>query len=299
MKQQGDFTMLKLLDLSGKIDPSTVELYERLDRITATIGVPFFLVGATARDSIMEVGFSIHSARATNDVDIALRVSGWDEFNRLKHALLDSGEFADAREAQRLIYRNGLSVDFIPFGGTTDSDGRLSWPPSHDFVMSTVGFEEASQAAQLVRVRARPPLDIRVASPAGLAILKIIAWADRPLERERDAYDLAFIMENYLDAGNYERLIEEHPDLVKVEDFDYTKAGCRLLGRDIASIASRETRGRIKETLEGETTETGRYRLVRQIVQRSTLTGGEGQRFEDILAFLNELRTGIDEGQTQ
>ncbi len=291
--------MLKLLDLSGKIDPSTVEVYEALDRVAAAIGVPFFLIGATARDTIMEKGLSIRSGRATNDVDVAVRVSGWDEFGRLKQALLDTGNFTEAREAQRLVYRDELPVDIVPFGGSTDPDHKLSWPPEHDFVMSTVGFEEAFEAAQLVRVRARPPLDIRVASLAGLAILKIIAWAERPSERNKDAYDLGFIMENYLDAGNYDRLMEEHHDLVDVEDFDYTRAGGRLLGRDIGSIANPETKARIQETLQGETAGTGQYRLVRQIAQGSTLAGREEQHFEHILALLVELRTGIDESQTQ
>jgi predicted nucleotidyltransferase len=166
--------MLKLLDLSGKIDPPTVELCEALDAVANAIGVPFCLVGATARSIIMETGFRIRSARATKDVDIALQVSGWDEFDRLKQALLDSGRFSDARETQRLIFRNELPVDIIPFGGISDPDGNISWPPDHDFIMSTAGFEEAFQAAQLVRVRAHPTLDIRVASLAGLAILKII-----------------------------------------------------------------------------------------------------------------------------
>lgn len=287
--------MLKLLDLSGKIDPSTVGLYEALGKVAAAMGVPFFLVGATARNTIMEGGFSIRSARATNDVDVALRVSSWNEFNRLKQALLDTGNFAESREAQRLIYRNEFPVDIIPFGGTADPDGRLSWPPDHAFIMSTAGFEEAYQAAQLVRVRARPPLDIRVASPAGLAILKIVAWADRPSERDKDAYDLAFIMENYLDAGNYERLMEEHYELVAVEDFDYTKAGCRLLGRDMGRIAKPETRARIQETLQAQTAEIGQYRLVRQMAKHFSPLGEEEKRIGQGLDLLREVITGISE----
>jgi len=291
--------MLKLLDLSGKIDPSAVELYEELGRVATATGVPFFLIGATARDTILEKGSSIRNGRATKDVDIAVRVSGWDEFGRLKQALLDTGNFTETRETQRLVYRNELPVDIVPFGGISEPDHEISWPPEHDFVMRTLGFEEAFETAQLVRVRARPPLDIRVASLAGLAILKIIAWAERPSENNKDAYDLGFIMENYLDAGNYERLMEDHADLVNVADFDYVKTGCHLLGLDIGNIAGPETRARIQETLRGETSETGQYRLVRQIAQGSTLVGREGQHFEHFLALLVELRTGIDESQTQ
>jgi predicted nucleotidyltransferase len=165
--------------------------------------------------------------------------------------------------------------------------------------MSTAGFEEAYQAAQLVRVRAHPPLDILVASLAGLVILKIIAWADRASERDRDAYDLAFIMENYLDADNYERLMEEHHDLVNAEDFDYARAGCRLLGRDIGSIARPETRARIQGALQSEIAEEGRYRLVHHMTTHWAPFGEEENPFGNVLALLGELITGIDEVHPQ
>ncbi len=75
--------MTKLLDLSGKIDEPTVRLYEVLTAVTSSLGIPFFLVGATARDTILEHGFGIQGSRATKDVDIGVRVSGWDEFSKL------------------------------------------------------------------------------------------------------------------------------------------------------------------------------------------------------------------------
>jgi len=287
--------MLKLLDLSGKVDESSVSLYEDLTDVASSIGVSFFLMGATARDIILEKGFRIPATRATRDVDIGVRVSGWNEYDKLKQALLDSGHFAATREVQRLSYRGEMLVDILPFGQIADPGHKISWPPGHDFVMSTVGFEEAYEAAQLVRVRAHPPLDIRVASPAGLAILKIIAWADSPSERSKDAHDLALVMETYLDAGNHERLLEEHQDLMNVDDFDYTRAASRLLGRDIGRIANPETRARIQETLRRGTGDAGEYLLVQQIVQHTAMAGEEESRFEHVRACLRELDAGIDE----
>lgn len=287
--------MLKLLDLSGKIDESSVNLYQVLTNVASSVGIPFFLMGATARDTILEKGFRISGMRATRDVDIGVRVSGWSEFDRLKRALLDSGQFGETREVQRLSFQNNVIVDILPFGQIAEPNHKISWPPSHDFVMSTVGFEEAYEAAQLVRVRAHPPLDILVASLAGLAILKMVSWSDSPSERSKDAQDLALIMDNYLDAGNYERLLEEHHDLVNVRDFDYAKAASRLLGRDIARIASPETKAKIQETLRRGTGEAGEYLLVQQIVQRTAMAGEEESRFEEVLARFSELSTGIEE----
>ncbi len=288
--------MTKLLDLSGKIDVRTVRLYEVLTAVASSLSTPFFLVGATARDTILEHGFGIPIVRATKDIDIGVRVSDWGEFERLRQALLKTGQFAETREVQRLLYLRELPLDIVPFGGIANQDRKTSWPPGEDVVMSTVGFEEAYGAAQRVRIRADPPLEILVASLAGLAIMKIVAWEDRPQVRSRDARDLAHILEKYLDAGNSERLLEEHEDLTSVEGFDYVRAGVRLLGRDIGRIVRDETKARIQETLQRETAEGSKYLLVQQIVQSSAMIGEEESRFDEVVACLKELSAGIDEG---
>ena len=71
-----------------------------------------------------------------------------------------------------------------------------------------------------------------------MALMKIISWNDRYSERDRDAKDLALLRRTYLDAGNVEHLNNEEADLVEKEDFDYVRAGARLLGRDIAVITN-------------------------------------------------------------
>lgn len=162
--------------------------------------------------------------------------------------------------------------------------------------MTVVGFEDAYRSAQEVRVRANPPLDILAASPVGLTIMKIIAWADRPHERNRDARDLTHILEKYLDVGNDKRLFENHLDLVEVENFDYVRAGARLLGRDIANAGKPETLGRIREILAKETADDGQYRLIGAMIADLSAVGSEsGNRFEELLAALRELMRGIEE----
>jgi predicted nucleotidyltransferase len=288
--------MSNLLNLSGKIDPLLLALFERLTDVAGALGIRFFVVGATARDLIFELGHGLRSKRATKDVDVGVRVSGWGDFEKLKEALLAGGDFTQTREVQRFLYRRELLLDILPFGGIAHPKSEIRWPPDEHIAMTVVGFEDAYEAAQHVTVRADPPLDILVASPAGLAIMKIIAWADRPDERSRDAQDLAHVLENYLDIGNYERLLEDHMDLVEVEKFDYARAGARLLGRDIATIGKPETVARIKEILAGETAEDAPYRLIRAMVADSLSAVNErGNRFEELLTALRELMAGINE----
>ena len=42
--------MSNLLDLSGKIDPLSLALYETLSEGAGTLKMPFFVVGVTARE---------------------------------------------------------------------------------------------------------------------------------------------------------------------------------------------------------------------------------------------------------
>ena len=61
-----------LLDLSGKIDKVTVSALGCIHQILSSIGIPFFVVGATARDILLDFTHGIGSKRATVDIDIAV-----------------------------------------------------------------------------------------------------------------------------------------------------------------------------------------------------------------------------------
>lgn len=283
------------LDLSQKIDKSIVELFEIIVGVVESLSVPFFVVGATARDIILSQGYGIQTGRATEDIDLGVQVQSWDDYNRIHGGLIKTGKFRpDNEKKQRLIYCERLPIDVIPFGALSDSDGCISWPPEHENEMSTLGFEEAYQASISVRLRASPILDIDTVSLPGLAVLKIISWKENRVRRKKDAKDLLLLMHSYLDAGNQDRLFEEESDLLEVENFDYLLAGSRLLGRDIAAILSPETGGTILKILESETGEKERYRLVENmtgIPLEITTTD-----FESGLDLLEELKKGLIEG---
>ncbi len=280
-----------LFDLSGKIDDFTVGLLETIAEVAESLSVPFFVVGARARDIILSQGHAIETGRATQDIDLGVQVSDWDAYEQLRDALIATGKFeSDKKQAQRLIYNELFPIDIIPFGGIADPDDCLSWPPEHDSTMSTLGFKEAYHTSITIRIRARPALDIQFVSLPGLALLKILSWNDNRLRRRRDANDLLLLMRTYLDAGNQERLFKEEIDLVG-EDFDYVRAGSRLLGRDIAKILRPESKLAIVKILDKETGEQNQYRLVEDMLGR----GEGGRAFEESLQLLEELKAGIFE----
>jgi predicted nucleotidyltransferase len=276
-----------LLNISEKIDPLTIAIYEQIASVAESQKINFFIVGATARDLIFEHGFGIKSGRATRDVDLAVQVTNWDEFETLKNSLIKTGQFSETRMTQRLQYQETIPVDIVPFGAITGADGSITWPPDFDIRMSVIGFDDAFRDAIPVRLREEPQLNVLVASPTSLAVLKLISWKERAPENTRDAIDLNFIIRCYLDIGNHERLQEEHRDLVD-EDFDYIRAGARLLGRDISRVLGEESIGVLQQILEEQTNEADRYPLVEDMSR-----GATAEEYEENLALLNFLKQGL------
>jgi len=77
-----------LFDLSGKIDGFTVGLLEIIAEVAESLSVPFFVVGARARDIILSQGHAIETGRATQDIDLGVQVSDWDAYVQLRDALI-------------------------------------------------------------------------------------------------------------------------------------------------------------------------------------------------------------------
>ena len=189
----------------------------------SSIGIPFFVVGANARDILLDVSHGIGSKRATVDIDIAVFIENWDQFKRLKDELIRTTDFSPTREIQRLLFKKSLPLDIVPFGGVADKGDFIEWPPDRSFKMSVLGFRECYQHVVQVIISGEPEVAIKVVSLAGLTILKLISWDENSERRQKDASDLFFIIQNYLDAGNLERLFDEAPDIVYSGDYSYKK----------------------------------------------------------------------------
>ena len=154
-----------LVDLSGKISETSVSILKEIEEVSTRLDIPYFVVGATARDIILEHQFDINTRRATLDIDIGVFVSGWDQFNTLENELIRSTKFVPSQQKQRLIYNDNFPLDIIPFGTIEDEDGSITWPPDHEFRMNIAGFQECFQHA----------LSVKLSSHAEL-IVKMVAW---------------------------------------------------------------------------------------------------------------------------
>jgi predicted nucleotidyltransferase len=279
-----------LPDLSGKIDRDTVSALVRIHQVAYSINTPFFVVGATARDILLDFSHGIGSKRATVDIDIAVFIENWGQFKHLKDELIRTTDFSPAREIQRLLFRERLPVDIVPFGGVAEKSDFIEWPPDRSFKMSVAGFRECYQHVVQIKISDKPELAINVVSLAGLAILKLISWDDNSARREKDASDLVFILRNYLDAGNLERLFDEAPDIVDSSDYDYEAGSARLLGRDISKIAYTSTMAKLMEILKRESQGKRGHRIAMDVLQSSGLAE---ESYEEVTALFDALLKGL------
>lgn len=191
---------------------------------------------------------------------------------------------------QRLIHASGLLIDLIPFGDIEEASGQIAWPPDFSVVMSTVGFREAYDNS--IEVRITDELIVRVASLAGLALMKLVAWDDRRFER--DAQDLGLIMRFYLAAGNEDRIYSEKGDCVDLlnEEFDYQRASARILGRDLGRLVTDISQPTLERVLSQEPDRGSLDALATVMIRNSATYYGD---YDMALSMLTELRTGMAE----
>lgn len=225
----------------------TVEVAREVQKATDALGVELMLVGAQAKVILLEHIHGLNPGRATADIDYAFAVESWDQFHQIKQSLIATGKFKElAKVKQRLAYQSsliehGFIVDIIPFGNVQDDSNRIVWPPDLDVVMNVSGYQEALQSALLVELENN--LVVKVASLAGLAMLKIFAWSERGSTTEnKDALDLLTLLSTYHKAGNADRIYEMlPPEVMKPINYNPELMGAWLLGYDVAAIADKST----------------------------------------------------------
>lgn len=277
--------MATSLDVSRKLDQVSTDLLLALHSMAAAMGVTYCLVGAFARDVILGLCFGIDTGEATRDIDFVLMMDDWAQFDELRARLIAQRGFAENRSIpHRLTFRGVRELDIVPFGAIEQKPGEIAWPPEFTTVMSTVGLRQAN--ARALHVTIAEGISVPFASPAALSLLKLIAWSERgSAVHRKDARDLGLLLTTYLRAGNEERLYAEHAALLDEADFDFDAAGARILGRDLAGIAGRETRVRLEQILEqGMDRERGEP-LLRALPLR----------YEEARRLLEALRRGLRE----
>jgi predicted nucleotidyltransferase len=182
------------------------------------------VIGATALGFYYDMSW-----RHTTDVDLVVALTvdvlpalanrpGWSRHPKREYEFTSPG---------------GARVDLIPASPDLIRAGRLQW--LNGTAMSLVGMDLAFKHA----VRRDGVL---VAPPAVVAILKMVAFSDRPAERERDLVDVGHLLDAYVKEDD-ERRWDETPDAT---EFDLAPAF--LLGIDVARLLSHDEHRRVVDT---------------------------------------------------
>jgi len=279
--------MNKPLDLTGKIPSEIVEPLITITPILEELNIPFLIVGATARDLFFHSAYGIETLRATIDIDFGIEITTWNTYQKLSEALDNNANFIKDKEVQRYYFKgenNSIPIDIVPFGSIEETDSTISWPPDHDTFMSILGFKEALQHSQSILISNKPNIELQIATPVGQAIMKIISWNDRRLSNTKDAQDLRFLIENYINPSN-RNLSPEHVDLY--DDIDLAPA--RLLGRDIIKIVQNKTLKAIIQILETQTESMEQSNLFKNMLTRYETTDAPKNIFNSLVALKDTL----------
>jgi predicted nucleotidyltransferase len=227
------------------LSASLIMLIRTLDQVAMQLGIPYFVIGATARDILIEHVHGLETTRATRDIDFAVAVSSWEAFDRLKEQLIETGEFQSGGQSHRLTFGEGKGaypLDLVPFEGV-ERHGEIAWPPDGDFVMNVAGYTDACDSALDVEIA--PGFTVKIVSLPAMTILKILAWNDRP-ERDKHASDVLLILRHYHQAGQFDRLYEDdNIALLEKHGYDLELAGAALLGCDARRDVAKETRAQV------------------------------------------------------
>ena len=234
------------------------------------LGAEVFVVGAAARDIALRLLDVINAPRRTMDLDVAVMLQDWNQYERLTSILLQN-HFEKAREKQRFYYlgSNGrirFEVDIVPFGAIAEED-QVAWPPEGSPVMSVRCFEDVMRAVDKVTVDG--DFAFRLASLSGQFLIKLDTWNDRRMKTKKDAVDMAFLLQNVYVA--YALAHDGLPPEVdtNTEQFDVIVAGAEWMAADLKKILSDEHRHFYAEMLRGELTKNEESPLLNDLLDVS------------------------------
>lgn len=183
----------------------------------------FVLIGASAMRLLLG-----DRSRETYDLDLILGVpldrypadleaeAGWSRHPKREHTWVAPGD----------VY-----VDVLPVNADKGEPSVVTWPQS-GFQMSVVGLQLALEHA--MTIQAEPDLTIQVAPLALIALLKMVAFLDRPDERDRDLADIALILDEYIGPADDRRYEEEIFNL----GLRYEEISPFLLGKRLTEIVN-------------------------------------------------------------
>lgn len=212
------------------------ELLTLLEMEMTAVGINFYLIGAIARDVWLTALQGIEPKRITRDLDLAVLLSDKHQYALLKQRLVDTKRFIASRDnAFTLIFEDRRPVDLLPFGALTMEGGVQAIGDGLTSIRVD-GFQEVFDAGTESIIVDNQTF--RVCTLAGIVVLKLIAYNDRPEHRPKDIQDIRLILQHYFTIAEND-IFEHHNDLFGEDDIDLVQIGARVMGRQMQPIVNR------------------------------------------------------------
>lgn len=245
-------------------NPLQVEVLQNISAAFCRMEKEFIVIGAASRDILCLYLETTPAPRKTRDLDIAIAIDSWDDYDTISHFLQDTGFRKDPHRKQRFYFGTHpaeYEIDIVPFGGVSNTDEKIYWPPEESPMMSVKGF--ASVLKDCVDVVVDDAFSFKIPSAPAFFVLKFDAWLDRHLKNDKDAQDMSFVLSNY-----YIHEITEghHIDVVDILDgrFDPYVAGAYMIATDIADLLSAQEIKSYAEDIENELKKAEQSKLLTQ-----------------------------------
>jgi predicted nucleotidyltransferase len=205
-----------------KVKETYKDIFEALERAFKKFDMDYYLIGAQSRDVWTDHLDLIK--RMTRDIDYCVYVRDRDFWNELNEYLINEEGFTRDKQEPYRFYKDNI-VDLIPFGGMEiNGEVRLDNPTTE---LSVYGCKEVTEDAAILDGT------FKVVTLAGLCIMKLIAYYEKPDRRAKDLDDYFFIVKNYHEIAGEELFERKNEDLIE-GDFEMNVASARLLGRNMA-----------------------------------------------------------------
>ncbi len=164
--------------------PHFSEVFHLIDTVMQQYKVPYYLIGASAI-ALELLKANIKPSRGTKDIDFAIMISTIRDYEEIGKALETKG-FRKAKEPWTYYFqKDNVVIDLLPFGQIEENDTEHFNKRYSD--LHIIGFQEVLESPSSVQIEDKwvniPPL-------AGMILLKLIAWSDRPEERDSDLGDI-------------------------------------------------------------------------------------------------------------
>jgi predicted nucleotidyltransferase len=259
------------------------EVFNIIDKTLLKLNIPYYLVGvsAVALELLKE---GIKPSRGTKDIDFAIMIASLDEFEQVVTELEVAG-FNKVKAPWTLYHpQYNIAIDLLPFGQIEEND-TVNFNERYTD-LHVLGFKEVMQHAISVAIEEKfaqiPPLH-------GMVILKLIAWNDRPEERDNDLKDILLIIKEYFDFNSdeiYEFYFDTFP-----EEFDKIIVAARVLGRKAGEIikASEKVKIRVLEVINNNTANFEKAPIAERWARENDWT------IEYAISILENVKLGITE----